>query len=207
MPSQSFDQSQLDRLILLGTIREFPKNTVLIAEGDQNSQLYIVISGRLKVYLSDSDGKEIILDTLGSNDYFGEMALDGTPRSASVMTMEAAKVSIIKRDDFRRYLGDNPDASYALILHLIGRARHLTRTIGSLALLDVYGRIARLLLDTAHHEAGDLSAERLTHQEIAKRVNCSREMVSRVLGDLRSSGYIKLEGDRILIQRALPDQR
>ena len=207
MPSQSFDQPQLNGLILLGTIREFPKNKVLIAEGDQNSQLYIVISGRLKVYLSDSDGKEIILDTLGQNDYFGEMALDGTPRSASVMTMEAAKVSIITRDAFQRYLGDNPDASFALILHLIGRARHLTRTIGSLALLDVYGRIARLLLDSAHQETGDLSVERLTHQEIAKRVNCSREMVSRVLGDLRSGGYIRLDGDRILIQRPLPDQR
>jgi CRP/FNR family cyclic AMP-dependent transcriptional regulator len=123
------------------------------------------------------------------------------------MTMEAAKVSIITREDFRRHLNDNPDASYALILDLIGRARHLTRTIGSLALLDVYGRIARLLLDASHQEAGDFTIGRLTHQEIANRVNCSREMVSRVLGDLRSGGYITLDGDRILIKRALPDHR
>ena len=94
---------------------------------------------------------------------------------------------------------------YALILRLIGRARHLTRTVGNLALLDVYGRVARLLLDAAHEEAGLLAVERLTHQEVAKRVNCSREMVSRILSDLRVGGYITLDGDRILIRGTLPD--
>jgi len=205
MPIPGFDQSQLDVLIQLGTARTYPKNTLLVAEGDQSDQIYIVISGRLKVYLSDADGKEIIVDTLGPNDYFGEMALDGAPRSASVMTVEASKVSIVQGDDFRWYLNDHPAASYALILRLIGRARHLTRTVGNLALLDVYGRVARLLLDSAHEEAGQLVVERLTHQEVAKRVNCSREMVSRILSDLRAGGYITLDGDRILIRRTLPD--
>lgn len=206
MSIPGFDQSQLDKLIRLGTARTFPKNTLLIAEGDQSDQIYIVITGRLKVYLSDADGKEVVVDTLGPNDYFGEMALDRAPRSATVMTVEASKVSIVQLDDFRRFLNDHPDASYALILRLIARARHLTRTIGNLALLDVYGRVARLLLDAGQERAGELVVERLTHQEIAKRVNCSREMVSRILSDLRAGGYITLDGDRILIRRTLPDR-
>ena len=95
-------------------------------------------------FLSDADGKEIIVDTLGPSDYFGEMALRlGAPRSASVMTVETSKVSIVQGEDFRRYLNDRPDASYALILRLIGRARHLSRTVGNLALLDVYGRACK----------------------------------------------------------------
>jgi len=201
---RGFDHSQLQALIQLGAVRTFPKNALLFTEGDHSDQLYIVLSGRLKVYLADDDGKEMIVDMLGPNDYFGEMALDGEPRSASVMTMEPTKVSIVQRQDFQCYLRDHPDASYALILRLIARARHLTRAIGNLALLDVYGRVARLLLEAADDAGGELAVQRLTHQEIAKRVNCSREMVSRVLGDLRAGGYIALEGDRILIRRMLP---
>jgi CRP/FNR family cyclic AMP-dependent transcriptional regulator len=206
VPIPDLDQSQQDKLIQLGTAHTFPKNTLLIAEGDQSAQIYIVVYGRVKVFLSDADGKEIIVDTLGPNDYFGEMALDGAPRSASVMTMEVTKVSMVQREDFRQYLRDHPDASYALILRLIGRSRHWTRTIGNLALMDVYGRVAKLLLDHAREDAGRLVVDRLTHQEIAEGVNCSREMASRILSDLRTGSYIALDGDRILIQRTLPER-
>jgi CRP/FNR family cyclic AMP-dependent transcriptional regulator len=206
VPIPDLDQSQQDKLIQLGTAHTFPKNTLLIAEGDQSAQIYIVVYGRVKVFLSDADGKEIIVDTLGPNDYFGEMALDGAPRSASVMTVEVTKVSMVQREDFRQYLRDHPDASYALILRLIGRSRHWTRTIGNLALMDVYGRVAKLLLDHAREDAGRLVVDRLTHQEIAEGVNCSREMASRILSDLRTGSYIALDGDRILIQRTLPER-
>ena len=156
MRAPAFDERTLESLAAAGTIRSYAKHMLLIQEGDQGDQLYAVISGRLKVFLSDSEGKEIVIDTLGPGQCFGEMALEGEPRSASVMTTEACKLAVIERDQFKQFLAANPDAAYALIVTLIRRARNLTRAIGSLALLDVYGRVARLLLDNAVEENGNL---------------------------------------------------
>jgi CRP/FNR family cyclic AMP-dependent transcriptional regulator len=205
MRSTPFDEHHLDALAAVGAIRSYPKNTLLIQEGDHSDQLYVVLSGRLKVFLSDSEGKEIVIDTLGPRQCFCEMALEGEPRSACVMTTEPCKLAVIERDQFKQFLAANPDAAYALIVTLIRRARNLTRAIGSLALLDVYGRVARLLLDNAVEVNGSpVVGERLTQQEIAKRVGASREMVSRIVTDLREGGYIGSEGDRIVIYRPLP---
>lgn len=205
MTQSSFDTGFLDALIAVGAVRSYPKHTLLIQEGDRSDQLYVVVSGRLKVFLSDSDGKEIVLETLGTRQCFGEMALEGEPRSASVMTLEPCKVAVIEREAFKRFLADNPDAAYALIVTLIRRARQLTRAVGSLALLDVYGRVARLLLDNAVEDNGRLMVgERLTQQEIARRVSASREMVSRIMTDLREGGYIGVENERVVIYRPLP---
>ncbi len=205
MPGFLFDDRYLEALTATGTIRTYPKHALLIQEGDRSDQLYVVLSGRLKVFLSDSDGKEIVIDTLGPRQLFGEMAMEGEPRSASVMTTEVCKLIVIQRDQFKQFLADNPDAAYALIVTLIRRARNLTRTIGSLALLDVYGRVARLLLDNAAEENGTLVvAERMTQQELAKRIGASREVVSRILTDLREGGYIGTESDRMVIYRPLP---
>ncbi|HEY5930466.1 MAG TPA: Crp/Fnr family transcriptional regulator [Burkholderiales bacterium] len=189
----------------MGTIRAYPKNTVLVQEGDPSDRLYVVLSGRLKVYLSDAGGKEIVIDTLVPQQFFGEMALEGGPRAASVMTTEPCKLAVIERDQFKSFLACNPDAAYALIVALIRRASNLTRAIGSLTLLDVYGRVARLLLDNSAEENGKVVVrERMTQQEIAKRVGASRETVSRIVTDLREGGYIGIEEDCILILRALP---
>ena len=205
MRNPTFDERVLDALARAGTIRSYAKHTLLIQEGDHSDQLYVVISGRLKVFLSDSEGKEIVIDTLARGQCFGEMALEGEPRSASVMATEACKLVVIERDQFKRFLAANPDAAYALIVTLIRRARNLTRAISSLALLDVYGRVARLLLDNAVEEDGKLVVgERMTQQEIAKRVSASREMVSRIVTDLREGGYIGIESDRMVIYRPLP---
>ncbi len=205
MQAPSLAPPYVEALAALGAVRSFPKNTVLVQEGDNSDQLYVVLAGRLKVYLADSEGKEIIVDTLGPNQYFGEMALDGEPRSASVMTTEASKLAVVQREDFKKFLRENPDAAFQLIVALIQRAKNLTRTVGNLALLDVYGRVARLLLDNAMEESGRLVvAERMTQQEIAKRVGSSREMVSRILSDLREGKYISADGDRIVIDKPLP---
>jgi CRP/FNR family cyclic AMP-dependent transcriptional regulator len=205
MTDSPFDGRYLDALAAAGKVRAYPKHTLLIQEGDRSDQLYMVLSGRLKVFLSDSEGREIVIDTLGPRQFFGEMALEGEPRSASVMTTEPCRLAVIERDDFKRFLAENPDAAYALIVTLIRRARNLTRAVGSLALLDVYGRVARLLLDNAVEEEGRLVVgERLSQQEIARRVSASREMVSRIVTDLREGGYIGIEADRMVIYRPLP---
>jgi CRP/FNR family cyclic AMP-dependent transcriptional regulator len=205
MSNPPFEDRYIDALVAVGAVRTYPKNMLLIQEGDRSDQLYVVLSGRLKVFLSDSEGKEIVIDTLGPRQCFGEMALEGDPRSASVMTIEPCRLASIERDQFKGFLAANPDAAYALIVTLIRRARNLTRAVGSLALLDVYGRVARLLLDHAVEEDGRLVVgERLTQQEIARRVSASREMVSRIVTDLREGGYVGIENDRMIIHRPLP---
>ena len=205
MANSNLEDRYVDALSALGAVRSFPKNTILIHEGDKSDQLYVVLAGKLKVFLADSDGKEIIVDMLGPGQYFGEMALDGGARSASIMTLEASRLSVVEREVFKRFLASNPDAAFALIVTLIRRARNLTRAVGNLALLDVYGRVARLLLENASEESGRLVVGvRMTQQEIAQRVGASREMVWRILDDLREGKYIAIENNRIVIQQQLP---
>lgn len=205
MASDLFGENHIDALIALGVVRSFPKNSVLVQEGDKSDQFYILLAGKLKVFLADDDGKEIVVDMLSPKQYFGEMALDGESRSASVMTVEASKLAVIQREDFKRFLAENPDAALALIVTLIRRARNLTRTIGNLALLDVYGRVARLLIDNASDESGKLVVtEKMSQQEIAQRIGSSREMVSRILSDLKEGGYLSIDGRRIVIKQNLP---
>jgi CRP/FNR family cyclic AMP-dependent transcriptional regulator len=192
----------------VGTLRAYPKRTIVFQEGDPGDQLYVVVEGRVKVFLADADGREIVLDMLGPGQYFGEMALDGQPRSASVMTVEPSKLASVTREAFRNVLATNPDASIELVVTVIRRARNLTRVAGNLALLDVYGRIARLLLDEAQDRDGQrVVTQRLSHREIAARVGASREMVSRVFADLRDGGFIAESEAGIVILQPLPDRR
>ena len=205
MKATNDEQGYIGALAALGIARVFPQNTILVHEGDTSDQLYVVLSGKLKVFLANEEGNEITVDVLGPDQYFGEMALEGEPRSASVMTMEPSKVSIIERARFRQFFATNPEAAYEIYLALVRRARNLTRSVGGLALLDVYGRVARLLLDNAAEESGYLVvAERMTQQEIAKRVGASRETVSRILTDLREGNYIAVKDNRITILQHLP---
>jgi CRP/FNR family cyclic AMP-dependent transcriptional regulator len=205
MSGDVFGGQHIDALVALGVARSYPKNAVLAQAGDVSDQFYILLSGKLKVFLADDDGKEIVVDILSPRQCFGEMALDGAPRSASVMTMEPSRLAVIQHDDLKKFLAAHPDAAFALIVTLIRRARNLTRTIGNLALLDVYGRVARLLVDNASDEAGRLMvAGRMSQQEIAQRIGSSREMVSRILTDLKAGGYITMDEGRIVIKQALP---
>jgi CRP/FNR family cyclic AMP-dependent transcriptional regulator len=185
--------------------RTFPKNTVVVSEGDQTDSLYIVVSGRVRIYVSDDKGKEIVLNESGPGEYFGEMVLDEGPRSASVMTLEPTQFLVVPKEDFKEFVAKSPEFSLHLIRKLIRRVRALTNDVKSLALMDVYGRVARMLLDLAVERDGVLVIEsRPTQQEMANRVGASREMISRILGDLAGGGYIEVERDRITIARTLP---
>lgn len=205
MVSDLFGEQHIEALVVLGVVRSYPKNTILFQEGDASDQIFVLLEGKLKVFLADSDGKEIVVDMLSPRQYFGEMALDGESRSASVMTIVASKLAVIQRNDFKAFLAQNSDAAFALIVTLIRRARNLTRTIGNLALLDVYGRVARLLIDNATEESGQLVVtEKMSQHEIAQRIGSSREMVSRILGDLKVGGYITMDGRKMVIKQNLP---
>jgi CRP/FNR family cyclic AMP-dependent transcriptional regulator len=185
--------------------RTFPKNTVVVSEGDQTDSLYIIASGRVKIYVSDDKGKEIVLSEAGPGEYFGEMVLDEGPRSASVMTLEPTQFLVIPKEDFREFVVKSPEFSLHLILKLIRRVRALTNDVKNLVIMDVYGRVARMLLDLAVERDGALVIESCpTHPEMARRVGASEEMISGILSDLASGGYITVERDRITIARTLP---
>ena len=185
--------------------RNYPKQAIIVNEGDESDSLYLILSGRVKVYLADEHGKELILAIKGPGQYFGEMVLDEQPRSASVMTLEPSQFAILSRIDFTQFLLGHPQVSLQLIQNLIRMARGLNRSVRNLAMLDVYGRVARILLELAVERNGKLVIpERLTQKDIAARVGASREMINRILRDLTAGGYVSVEDGRITINKAPP---
>ena len=198
----SFPEDQLRMLTTMVARRSATRSTTIMAGGDATDSLYIVLSGRLKVMMSDSDGKEVILSILGPGEFFGEMGLiDDAPRSASVVTIEACELLSIAKRDFKKCMTDNPELAMAVMRGLVRRLREADRKIGSLALLDVYGRVARLLLDMSETVNGEkLVTKRLPKQDIAKMIGASREMVSRVMKDLQTGGYIEMRGSNIVLR-------
>jgi len=196
----------VQKLASLGRLRTYPKNTVFITEGDQSDSVFVVISGKVKVFVADTEGHEMILDTHGPGEYVGEMALDGNPRSASCMTLEPTTFSVVARDPIREAIRANPDFALDMIAKVIDRARLATDNVKHLALLDVYGRVARLLLNMAVEQADGklMIPEKLTQQEIAERVGASRDMVSRIFRDLTQGGYITVENRFITINKKPP---
>jgi len=188
--------------------KSYPKNTIIMNEGDDTTSMFMIFSGKVKAFLSNEDGKEVILNIMGPGDYFGELALlDPAPRSASIMTLEPCKFSIINKHDFDQTLETHPDMSKTLIRELTRHVRRLTENVRNLALMDVYGRVARTLLDQAEVE-GEIKVinQKLTHQDIARMIGSSREMVSRIMKDLQTGGYITCESKRILINDKLPSR-
>lgn len=201
---QDTDLRALDNKAL---VRTFRKHTIIINEGDLTDSLYLILSGRVKVYLSDKSGKELILDIKGPGEYFGEMVLDEGPRSASVMTLEPSQFAIIARNDFKDFLLKHPVVALHIIQNLIKLARGLNESVRSLAMLDTYGRVARMLLELATEQEGKLVIPtKLTQQEMASRVGASREMINRILRDLTVGGYIKVEEGFITINKPPPSR-
>jgi CRP/FNR family cyclic AMP-dependent transcriptional regulator len=186
-------------------LRSVRRNTVVIQKGDESGVLYVVISGRLKVSVADEQGKEVILNTLGSGDYFGELAILGDmPRTATVVSLEDSNLLTLSRTAFLELVREQPDVALAVIRNLTARVAQLTEQVGRLALGDVYSRIRDLLNAQAFEEDGLLVTARFTQSEIAQMVGSSREMVSRIFKDLREGGYIRLDDRRVVILRKLP---
>jgi CRP/FNR family cyclic AMP-dependent transcriptional regulator len=198
----SLGEEQLRMLTAMVTRKSAPRSTTIMAGGDPTDSLYIVLSGRLKVMMSDSEGKEVILAILGPGEFFGEMGLiDDEPRSATVVTIEPCELLSIAKRDFKKAMAENWQMTEAVMRGLVRRLREADRKIGSLALLDVYGRVARLLLDMAENVDGEkVVTKRLPKQDIAKMIGASREMVSRVMKDLQTGGYIEMRGSTIVLR-------
>ena len=198
-----------DELALLARVvtrKSYARGSQILGAGDPTDSLYILISGRIKVFMSDLDGKEVILAILGPNEFVGEMGLiDNSPRSANVVALEPCEVVCISKPDFRRCLADNFDMAMTVMRGLVKRLRDADNQIGSLALMDVFGRVARLLLETAEVVDGEkVVTRKLSKQDIARMIGASREMVSRVMKHLQEAGYIELRADTIVIRDTIP---
>lgn len=216
MPSAS--DSPLDRFQALapslralaerGVIKHFRKGQRLIDEGDTGDTLYIVTKGRLRVFGSSDSGREITYGTYGAGEYIGEMSLDGGPRSASVEALEAVECVQVTRQTLLLHIAEHPEFAFELIAKVIRSARAATVSTKRLALNDVYGRLVLLLnsLGALQPDGTRLIAERLTHQEIANRLGCSREMVSRLMKDLEGGGYVSTSSSAISVLRSLPSR-
>ena len=186
--------------------RAYPKGAIIVNEGDEGNSLFVIQTGSVKTFLSDENGKEVVLSTQGPSEYFGDLALfDNEPRSASVMTLEPCKVMIISKGQLRETVVDDAEIGLALLKGLAGRVRILTENVRTLALLDVFGRLIKTLYSLAKEQDGvQVIDQRLTQQDLASRIGASREMVSRIMHDLTEGGYINVKSKRITILKKIP---
>jgi CRP/FNR family transcriptional regulator, cyclic AMP receptor protein len=192
-----------------GQVRRYRKNVLLISEGDQSDVMFVLLRGRVRAFSMGASDREITFATDGPGGYFGEMSLDGGPRSASVVTLEPCVCSVVQRATALRLVAENPEVALHLLRSVIGRARFATDSARNLALHDVYGRLIRVLDDMAQSSVRDgtrLLFERLTHLELARRIGASREMVSRVMKDLQRGGYIEVRAGGIVLLKPLPER-
>jgi CRP-like cAMP-binding protein len=188
--------------------REHQSGAVIVGQEDRGDSLFAITSGRVKVVLYGDSGREIILSMLREGEIFGEMSLlDNQPRSASVIALEPTRLLVLERSAFVHHLETHPATALAILAEMSRRLRQADKVIGNLALLDVYGRVARLLKDLAAKEGvetedGTLIKERPTQQEIASMVGTSRETVSRALNDFAKRGLLVLSGKQIVLRHA-----
>ena len=197
----SFSDAQVSQLLTGMQHRSYPRNSFILRAGEETDALYIVLSGRVKVLIPDEEGHEVILSIIGPQEYFGEMGLlDDQARSASVETLEPCEMLRLTKAGFTNILKDNFELAMLIIQNLVKRLREADRKIESLALIDVYGRVARLLIDMAQNTDGKWVVEHApAKQEIARMIGASREMVSRVVKDLQRKGLIRAEKRRIFV--------
>lgn len=194
-------ENELERLSRVSGRRRAERGEFIVRAGENTDCLYILLTGRAKVTNSDEEGREIILAILGPGESFGEMGLiDGSPRSADVVAKEACELLVLGAAEFQRCLKENFDVAAKLLQVLVRRLREADRKIESLALLDVYGRVARLLLEMSEQDEGRrVVRKKISKQDIARMIGASREMVSKVVRDLEASGYIAYDGDLMVL--------
>jgi CRP/FNR family cyclic AMP-dependent transcriptional regulator len=198
-------EADIQRLAEVAGKRRYPKDTVVFFEKDEADTFFVIETGRIKVTILGDDGREIILSILSPGDFFGEIALlDDEPRSATAIAIEDTELLCLARPDFQSVMETNLSITLALIKVLTGRLRRANHQISTIALLDVYGRVARVILDMAREEGrrlrdGRIAFRRATHQEIANRIGTTRETVTRMFKDLERQGLIHVEGREIIL--------
>lgn len=203
---QGLPKDEMEQLEKSCTINSYQKNMLVIRMGEESTSLYIILEGKVRIFRGDAEGKELTVATLGPGDCFGELAaLVETPRSANVETLTSCKLGAVAKADFLECMSHNPDIALRIISLLIDRLHATTDDVSSIALLDVYGRVVRVLEKHAMEEDGKRIMEGFSHRDIATMIGSSREMVSRIFRDLRAGGYVSTHGSTIVIEKKLPE--
>ncbi|AWI80595.1 hypothetical protein CEW87_15215 [Parazoarcus communis] len=202
-----FPDDVLASVARVAMMRRFPRGQSVVRAGDRTDYVYFVLTGSLKVVVSDEDGREVILSILGQGELFGEMGMFGEqPRSASVVAVVAADLVMISKQDFRQLMQENFEVAWRIMCNLAERLRNADRKIESLALMDVYGRVAGLLIEMAEDVDGEtVVVRKISKQDIAKMIGASREMVSRVMKDLGQQGLIEETPQGIILRDRLSE--
>ena len=184
--------------------RTFRRDTIIFHKDQAGDALYVVDSGRIRIFLPTAGGEELTVDVAGPGDVFGELALlDGRPRSASAESLEDAVTFSISREEFQKYLARNPTLAVSLVELLSSRLRHVTEYAESLAFLDVHARLARMLLEMAERygvqkDGTEIDFD-LTQADLGTMVGATRERVNRALAAFRAQGLIELRGRKIVL--------
>lgn len=196
-----FTDQQIATLASCVQHRSYPRGVSILRAGEETDALYIILSGRVKVLIPDEEGREVILTLLGAQDFVGEMGLlDDLPSSATVETIESCEMLRIPRAAFLSCLESNGEVAMQVLRNMVKRLRDADRKIESLALIDVYGRVARLIIDMAENIDGTWVVQRApAKQEIARMIGASREMVSRVVKDLQEKNLIVTDKRKIIV--------
>ena len=197
-------QELLDEFVRYGTVKTFPKHSIVVVEGEPAEVLYLILDGSLMVYVDDEAGRVAELTRLGPGQYFGELMLASAVRTASVRTMESARLCLIRRSEFEKIISLRPDLAFHVVQTLIARVVALTESVRGLVLMDVYGRVAKLLRESAEVVDGRRTVSGMSQQAIAERVGASKGMINRILKDLTVGGYIATSRASIEIRRGLP---
>lgn len=201
------DEGELHRISALLAERAFSKDAPIVSKDEPGDAMFVIARGRVKVCIQGEGGREVILNILKTGDFFGEMSLlDDLPRSASVVAAEDSAVLILKRDQFVEHIKNSPATGLNIMGELSRRLRRADELISNLALLDVYSRVAHIMIDLAKRdgqevEEGILIKERPTQQDIASMIGTSRETVSRVLSEFQKRGFVEMRGREILLSR------
>jgi CRP/FNR family transcriptional regulator, cyclic AMP receptor protein len=207
-PAFAYDAlpESLRPLAMRGDLRRYRKGTLLIQEGDQGDTLFIILAGHLRVFSIGEHDREITYGIYGPGEYLGEMSLDGGVRSASVITLEPSQCAVVTRRSLEQHIAAEPAFAFDLLAKVIRRARAATLTAKHLALNDVYGRLVLLLdaLSVAQPDGSRRIDQKPTHKDMASRLGCSREMVSRLMKDLERGRYVRVDGRSIALPGRLP---
>ena len=210
---EGLDDEALENLSNCLKTNDYPKDGVIVSQDDPGDALFVIEKGRVKVGLYGESGREVILTIFRDGDFFGEMSLlDGQPRSANVIALESTRVLVLSRDDFVHHLEQRPSTALKVLAEMCLRLRRADDIIGNLALLDVYGRVARILIEMAKNEGesqdeGILIKERPTQQDLASMIGTTRETVSRVLSEFQRRGFLSMQGKAILLSHGFAEQQ
>jgi CRP-like cAMP-binding protein len=183
--------------------KRYKRGETIVEQGGRSNALFIILAGRARVLSVDARGREVILALLHPGDHVGEMSLiDGQPHSASVVAEVQTDVLMLGRVAFLQSLPENSSMSFSIMRGLVQRLRRADSKIESLALMDVYGRVARALLEMSDIDGDQrLIRSKVSRQDLAKMVGASREMVSRVMKDFEQRGFVAEREDGCVLLR------